>query len=335
MIFKITKYEKPIVWLDTNFVSTMALNSDTRSARLLDFFKEKRGEYFVVKGDDTELRLGGDRIKKYSSILSQLSCGSSFLPYEIIEQFQFQKVARAVMNGEESIELLTNDYLNGDPVKQEKRAQKIGFVVGVKFNVPSLNEMTQNDKERIYQRLVTNRPHRYISEQRELEAGTPAKIFRLLLRAMTEKANVTPRPTLEKLIDESEDEEGNYFGSHFGFVSDRVQWWRDAGGNRDLLLAIKETYDFVEGEKFKKMPFNEVNNILWSDIYAGKDNLKKSDYWDVKHISALLPFCHIIFTEKRMRERLRQYKLDQKYGTRVYSMNNLDDFFADLPFIGL
>ncbi len=189
--------------------------------------------------------------------------------------------------------------------------------------------MAQDDKESVYQRLLANRPHRSISEQQKLEAGTPAKIFRLLLKAMRDKANVTPRPTLEQLIDESE-EDGNYFGSHFKFVSDRVQWWRDAGGNRDLLLAIKETYDFVEGEKFNTMPFNELSNVLWSDIYAGHDNLKKSDYWDVKHISALLPFCHVIFTENRMRERLKQYKLDIKFGTRVYSMNNLDDFFADL-----
>ncbi|MEK7528933.1 MAG: hypothetical protein AAB592_04145 [Patescibacteria group bacterium] len=327
MEFTLTKYEKPIVWLDTNFIITMARKSDLRTGRLLDFLRKKVGEYFLVQGDNTELKLGNGNIKDYTRILDTLSCGVSFLPYETIEQFQFQAVARAVIDKQNSTALRAGDYFHSDPIAEEERSRKTGFVVGVHFNIPLLNQLDEGEKKRIFDRLLANRPHRSIDEQQKLEAETPAKIFRLFLIAMQEKVLKGQKPTLEDIYGDNTGEKDGYFASNFRFVSNRMEWWRTVGGARDMALALKETYDFLESAPFKTMPFNKLNNTLWGDIYAGGETLKPSDYWDVKHISSILPFCNIVFTENRMRLRLNKYRLGEEYKTEVYSMQNIEEFF--------
>jgi len=327
MKIEITKYKNPIIWLDTNFIITMARNNDPRSAKLMNFLKERQGIYFLVEGEDTELSMGNGNMKQYLDLLTKLSFGVSFLPYELIEQLQFKAVARTFLGNKNSAILETSDYIKSDPMQKYKQFKEIGLLTGSHSNLPIMRSLNKNTKEEIFIRLNKERPSgRSIAEQQELESGTPAKIFRLFLHAMMKKREVQPGVKLKDLFEGSL-EDGTDFANHFEFSSKRIQWWRAIGGSNNLLDALGETYKFTESESFKNMPFNRINSILWGDIYAGNETIKASDYWDVKHISAVLPFCNIIFTEKRMSLRIKQYSLDREYQTEVYSMQNIEEFF--------
>ncbi len=53
-------------------------------------------------------------------------------------------------------------------------------------------------------------------------------------------------------------------------------------------------------------------------------------FYDVKHISTYAPYCDAFFMDQAMADLVQQpgVGLEQRFGTQVYSLNNLDEFLA-------
>lgn len=47
--------------------------------------------------------------------------------------------------------------------------------------------------------------------------------------------------------------------------------------------------------------------------------LHKNDYFDIMHLSAMLPYCDIVITEKKWVDLAKQAKLDKIYNTKLLS----------------
>lgn len=321
----IKKYPKKIVWLDTNFVINLAKgrNDQTRERmeKLFDFLKLNEEEFFVVEGDDTELRLGNGETKEYSQLLSTLSHGVSFLPYEAIEQFQFQASVVAKKEGVYPIILDASRYISSDPVKALEDAKKCGFIVGVNYRCSSSEVMAETTKQDIFKELVEKRPKGVsIADQQRLESLSSAKLCKEFITASINEA----KATLHLSVDDALKKMKNSILPNNEVIFNLMQWWNYSGGEKndhELLLR------FLESKEFTDMPFNFISSMLWGAIYAGPQKLDLGDYWDVKHMSAILPFSNIVFTDKAAERRLKLYKLGEKYQTEIYSMSTMDEFF--------
>ena len=51
--------------------------------------------------------------------------------------------------------------------------------------------------------------------------------------------------------------------------------------------------------------------------------VKVNHVYDIAHLAVALPYCDVVVCDKEMEHVVKQFKLDQRYGTSVFS--NLDD----------
>ena len=128
-----------------------------------------------------------------------------------------------------------------------------------------------------------------------------------------------------------------------------LEWMRKNGGNNELqfiasrlrdyytdkqrfyillrICKMKLTNDKSENQKqlrelLQRLPTFYTNSILTykNGRMQPKDKpLHKNDYFDIMHLSAMLPYCDIVITEKKWVNLAKQAKLDKIYNTKLLS----------------
>lgn len=304
----INKYSSFVVWLDSNFLISAIKDPDSNLLKLINFLSQNKEKYFVVEGDSIEIYLGNHKSDKVINLLKNLSSGCSFLSYEMIEQLQFQAIAQAVINKNDVVEFDFSKYIIRNPKKSRQYAENSGYVIYKKPSKFELN-LIKNTKKYFFDELNKIKQcsgnKKTIEDQQKKELFAPLRIIRKIckkLQAFPEK-------------DFSNDPDWHY-------LSEKMLWWKHSGG-KDLEGLINFLVNYLSF-----IPFHYIRSILFGDLVAGTTKQKESDLLDIKHASALLPFCHIYFTDKSNRSRLISYKFHEKYGVEIYSKNTLKDFFT-------
>jgi len=54
------------------------------------------------------------------------------------------------------------------------------------------------------------------------------------------------------------------------------------------------------------------------------------DSMDVELLSAAIPLCQYVLTDKKMENRIKRLGIDQKWKTKVFSMSTVEGLFAEL-----
>jgi hypothetical protein len=58
--------------------------------------------------------------------------------------------------------------------------------------------------------------------------------------------------------------------------------------------------------------------------------VKPSDSMDIRLLSVAIPVAHYVFTDKNMESRIKDRKIDQEWGTRVFSVRTVKDLLTQL-----
>jgi len=99
---------------------------------------------------------------------------------------------------------------------------------------------------------------------------------------------------------------------------------------------LKKIIDYLKSSRLEKNPINEIYSSLWSAIayQASKGGRTTAPnigmFNDINMVSTLLPYCDAIFIDKDMHSILNFGAVKQvvsKYKTKIYSLNNINDFF--------
>ena len=115
------------------------------------------------------------------------------------------------------------------------------------------------------------------------------------------------------------------------FLSDEIPFW-------DRISICRS---FFASEHFARVPtidlsvkmFATLKSMVKRGAYANRTSALKrlsGVFYDIKHISTYAPYCDAFFMDNAMAELVKQptVGLEERYGTKVFSANNLDEFLA-------
>ena len=99
----------------------------------------------------------------------------------------------------------------------------------------------------------------------------------------------------------------------------------------------EKTHEYFEAEIQDPVPFSRISAMLWAAIArkaaSGQRRLpSRGTVVDIDVISTLLPYCDAMLLDKECETFLKEEPLRSQigYGTRVFSLNSISDFFSYL-----
>ncbi|WP_085706074.1 MULTISPECIES: hypothetical protein [Pseudomonas] len=110
--------------------------------------------------------------------------------------------------------------------------------------------------------------------------------------------------------------------------------------DQGLTERLKQCAEFFRSEHFRQVPNLYISARMYATLkamvkrgaYANREEARKrlnGFFEDVKHISLYAPYCNAFFMDQPMADLVRQpsVNLEGRYGVRVFSLNNLTEFF--------
>lgn len=92
---------------------------------------------------------------------------------------------------------------------------------------------------------------------------------------------------------------------------------------------IIEFNKFLASEYYINLPFQIISSSLLS-CYGKGSKYKKSDTNDLRITKSIFPFCTYFLTDKSLKTKLIDTKINKKFDVKVFSLSNIDDFFEVL-----
>jgi hypothetical protein len=121
-------------------------------------------------------------------------------------------------------------------------------------------------------------------------------------------------------------------------VEHMLHWLPDDPPLRDKL---KRCAEFFKSEHFSRVPLLWIESRMFATLkamvkrgaYANRDDARRrlnGVFEDIKHIALYAPYCDAFFMDQPMADLVRQptVSLDRRYGVKVFSLNNQDEFLA-------
>ena len=109
---------------------------------------------------------------------------------------------------------------------------------------------------------------------------------------------------------------------------------------------LKRIVEFFKSEHFSEIPYQWLSTRIYATLkemvkrgaYANKDTAIKNFsgfFQDVTHVSMYAPHCDAFVMDKKMASIVADphVALENKFGVKVFSLNNWDDFLAWLDFL--
>jgi hypothetical protein len=94
--------------------------------------------------------------------------------------------------------------------------------------------------------------------------------------------------------------------------------------------AVKAT---IEGEQFDELPFVHCKcRLVASLLSEATRRFRDSDFIDMLFASSALPYCHLMIVDRNLATRIRNHRLDGRYGTRVFG-SGPDEYWAAASWI--
>jgi hypothetical protein len=121
-------------------------------------------------------------------------------------------------------------------------------------------------------------------------------------------------------------------------VKHMLHWLPD---DQPLQVRLGRCIEFFKSEHFRQVPnlwisariFGTLKDMVKRGAYAKRDDARNrlsGVFEDIKHISLYAPYCHAFVMDTPMADLVRQptVGLEQRFGVKVFSLNNWDDFAA-------
>jgi len=91
-------------------------------------------------------------------------------------------------------------------------------------------------------------------------------------------------------------------------------------------LTLENIYQFINSEKFQKIPNVDIFCKLWgTDLANTARKGQKGDENDIEILSVYAPYCDIVATDNHKRALMQSLKIDIDYDIEIFSMNNIKE----------
>ncbi|OXM82281.1 hypothetical protein [Paenibacillus rigui] len=321
MKIKIEKSPIPIIWLDTLAIIELyktktGKSIDNRIQKLHDMIKLKVSDRkLICPLGDHEAEIEEDLKEVINNILD-LTLGIRFKANEDIQQTQVFKAIKLYETNE--IPVLTyKDAFYKDPLEELNNNNP--FIISVVVNSTSeeisrrkqtkiLNlEELQSVKENYY---IDKDFHKQLEDEFMGHFSATRYVYETLMYKSSNKLPFTER-------------EINQINNMLALP---LTYWK-----RYKSSGLNGYFEFLKSVEYKNLPYVDINARMTADLFTSRRKfLDSGDPTDISNISALLPFCNYVLTDKDQMNRIKRQQLDKKYDTYVYSMSNIDELFNKL-----
>ena len=327
------KYKLPILWLDTNVIIDIArakagkivdANVRDRALKIYDTVYKLTREKKVLCIEGEQRDEYGNRVflsKECDDILTALTLGIHLQHPLVTRQFQIQQMMKVYLGKQEKFTLQENEIFHDDPIDNLEMVDDSGLIIAVRF---SIGDELRQEKLRIRDAIYSNlenirqenlRVGRTFEQQVELENRADIKVVLDFIRDSAIKQSNNEPITVDYLV-------GN-----MGRL-DPVHWWHYETGKEFDLQWLAQ---FYLSQYFRNIPHVDIFSKLAAHILTdSKRAIKNSDNMDISQMSILLPYCDYILTDGELKDRIIKLKLNEKYGTKVYSLRDVDSLMNEL-----
>jgi len=327
----IIKSKIPILWIDTSLLINLVKlekgeisnnNSEKeRLNKLKELLNQKVSERKLLcpRGDqEEEIILGQRLVDESRGTQVSLSLGIRFKHRNSIQSAQMDQFMRAYISEEKEIVLDYKDAFNKDPIKQLDELRK--FIISVDFEIEeehivkreTIKKNINSDLENLRQKNISEG----VTSEQQLEKEYKWYLNDGLLAFLKfgQKINSGILPTLEDYDQAT-------------VLGDLLLAWDKYNGKPEGLQGFIE---FINSDYYKSVPAVDISACLWAHKMTSKNPIESGDYMDIDQVSAILPYCNFVFTDRKMKNLILNFGFDCNYKTRVYCMQDFDEIVNDL-----
>ncbi len=321
MNIRISKCSIPIVWLDTSVIIKMALwklgysLNEVEQKRIPELYNliyslVRKRKLICPHGDqDDEIWIGEETCREAAA---SLSLGIEFEHRQGIQDIQTQRIMKAFINKMDDIELPYIDAFYEDPVREINR--KGTFIISVNMgryeSIDDLKKRISKIQEAFESiRIEAQNRNESFEERLCLEyKGYLSCILRLGFNFWA-KIKQGIKPSFE-----------DFMGAQS--LGLPLVWWSDYNGQPPGLEGIIK---FYLSDAFEVIPVVEITCKLYSDMLTQGSKIESGDSMDVEQLAAVSPYCQMVITDRKMKNRFNKLGLDKKYQIEVYSLSDYDE----------
>jgi uncharacterized protein YdcH (DUF465 family) len=231
-----------------------------------------------------------------------------------IHEYQELQLLKAFAKRKNIIDLTYKDAFFDDPVNEIKKIND--YIISIKYDI-SKEEINQLKKKK--EQLIN-----------ELESIRKDKVNDNITyeQQLYEEYKGYPRAYLKQFSQIT----SNQINSVEDFFQARsigilLSAWKRYNGKPKGLTALKR---YFNSEYYKSIPFVDISARLYAYIVTSPHKIKSGDSMDVEQISAVLPYCNYIFTDKRMENIIGRLNIDNDYNTKVFSSRNFNELIKEI-----
>lgn len=308
------------VWLDSSVIIKFAhsamqkpiCETDPRYRELCDLLIEKvaAGKVVCPKGEQySEYYLGIDDAECCRLLEAQLSDGYEFISSSRIHETQLYEFVKSRAKGEDACTMSYRSVLSSDSSHMQSRFL---FLPSIAI---SENDRTQGllEKEHTFNELskvadgIKQRgtPFR---KQLEYECSADAKMLAEAF-GISNTGSVSSDPISA--------DTNQLWGRRL------LSIWENAGG---IPSGPEGLFSFMNSDEYKSLPYVNIRSTLLAAVTT-ESRIQSGDAKDVIQLSAVLPYCDYVITDKKMKARLETERLADSYGTKVR-------YVGDWPVLG-
>lgn len=92
----------------------------------------------------------------------------------------------------------------------------------------------------------------------------------------------------------------------------------------------EEFLNSLLSDDFRNIPRQDIYTRMIADHVVSTKKFETGDPQDIYNLSALIPYSDIVITDRAQKNRIKRLKLDSKYKTDVYCMNDFDELIKEL-----
>lgn len=329
----IVNFEKPALptlWLDTSVVIKLTkiergealqeieVKRGTRLQKLVHELVEA-GKLLCPESDQEEEYVAQRLDDAVHRMFASLSLGVSLTHRQGIMDEHVFKGMRAYASDSPTIELPSSTYFYGDPIRRLQEARKARFIITAgPFKSAEMVERRAEAKAEISRKW----------EELRLELVAEGQTYEKQLEA--EK-----RGYMDAILELVRKFEWNLiqgkhsFWDYMGALGPLLyrRYWHELGGQPPGWEGV---HRFFCSPYFSELPLPYINCRLGAELLTGNEPIAPGDAMDVDLLSVALPVAHYILADRRMEQRIRKLRLDEKCSAEVYSMSTIDGLFDRL-----
>jgi hypothetical protein len=322
----IQKSPIPLIWLDSSIIIHMA---KSKTGKIDDELKEKvdyiydtihllvRKRKLLCPSAEQEEEFDRNSTTDNECRKIQTSLSLRLSPYHRIEieDYLIRIYMKSYIEKTETINLSYLDIFNGDPIKKIDDQLQKEFIVDVSFRKPkSFVDDIRKSKQSTQISNENARCHNIVNgitfeEELKKQFDGTHDGFIEKIRRYNDKVKK------QDYIDDAEQ-------AGFNWIISLIEWWDSCGGKPS---GPKGLFQFLRSEYHDQIPSIEIMCNLFAKILTGSAPVKPSDSMDIQQLSCVVPFYNMLITDKTMRHYVESLKFDEKYGTKVFALNDFED----------